>query len=75
MPSPRDTAFCPHPYLLGLCGTALIALGSRAIDVMLWNPALIVCLLCHCSSSHGRSICSNYRDLILGVDSLLCTAQ
>ena len=52
-------------------GAALDALGSRAVQVVLRDPALIICLLGLSTSSNSWSICANDRDLVLRSHSLL----
>lgn len=60
---------------LALAWTALDSLGCRTVDVVLWNPALVVCLLRNGSSSNSWSISANDTDLILGRNSLLGTLR
>ena len=52
-------------------GAALDALGSWAVQVVLRNPALIICLLGLSTSSDSRSICANDRNLVFRSHSLL----
>ena len=57
--------------LLRLGGAALDSLGGWTVDMVLRDPALIICLLCHSSSGNSRAICANDGDLVNRVDSLL----
>ena len=41
--------------------SSLNSLGLRPIDMVSWNPALVICL---CTTSYGWSIGSNDGDLV-----------
>jgi hypothetical protein len=46
-----------------------------AVEVALRNPALVVSLLCHCSTGNSWSISTNNRDLILWINCLLAACR
>jgi hypothetical protein len=68
-------SFPPHLLSndLGLSrrGAALNTLSSWAVDVVLWDPALIIRLLSQSTSSDSWSISANNGNLVVHVDSLL----
>jgi hypothetical protein len=49
----------------------LDTLGLRTVQVVLWDPALIVGLLRICTGCNSRSISTNNRNLLIGRHSLL----
>ena len=59
-----------HNLDLSLAST-LNSLCLGTVNVVIWDPALIVCLLCHSTSCNSRSISTNDRDLFLGRKSWL----